>query len=308
MTNEAFKSKILRSINDMSTYTGYSSRTSILTKILNTKSIKLDQVEDEDIVRLDPRDAVKMRNGETSTLLIYVATKEKKLEINGFSETIKPNTIVAIFDGQRNDLEDKYFSPDMFYRKDLLGSLAFKTLAANSDVVYALDLDALEAKYSSKLLKLNRKEAKSGATAMMSPKEVESFSRDQMRKYRNILAERISNSIDSDVEKYIITLTQLMTNHVIFSDENQVIIDPSQGWAQSRRGSENLEVSTVANALRDVISTFGKLKRAQELFNAYAKKGDIFTSMSRSYEREVTQRLGELRKYLVAGEKQEVIY
>jgi len=208
--NEAFKSAKLASI-----FTGAGAIPEGLPKAFyRMTKLKLDKIEDEDIIEMSP--SLANRERRANAVYLYFTTNEKQNEYteDENSKTIPANTLLAITDGNNDWMNVTWTSNWALYPGKKKGGLtlskskrddsagyakspasgtygtgisSMKKVALLADRAYVLDLDVLKARYSSADIIDARKEAKTGAIAYKSDKD---FKADNKRRYSDIIANR----------------------------------------------------------------------------------------------------------------------
>lgn len=227
MLNESFKSMKLASLFRDSR--GKISK-ELAKSFYKMARIKLDQVEDTDIIEMDPKQAYKDKR---SNAVFFYFTENKKENPYSPSEyegdrIIPANTLLAIADGKNKFFEISHprwgynrKGPTMRGNAKTQDSIGVnkttskyggtglynvKRIAEVADRAYVLDLSVLRNKYSTADKISKRETAKKGAVAFMSDKE---FRNQNMAKYNEILATRAANdNIDKMVEDSIDELTK----------------------------------------------------------------------------------------------------
>ena len=276
MLNESFKSMKLASLFRDSR--GKISK-ELAKGFYQMAKIKLDQVEDTDIIEMDPKQAYKDKR--SNAVFFYFTENEKE---NPYSPSeyksdkiIPANTLLAIADGKNKFFEISY--PRRGYnrkgptmrgnakRQDSIGVnksnskyggtglTNVKRIAEVADRAYVLDLSVLRNKYSTTDITSKRETAKEGAVAFMSDKE---FRNQNMAKYNEILATRASNdNIDKMVEDSIDELTKQIKKGVKAGKKDRhgdIII----GMSPKDR---EIKIRDAANAISNLLSDYDSYAR-----------------------------------------------
>jgi hypothetical protein len=313
--NEALKSSILSSLIDMK----YAPK-DFLQYIYGYTKIALDQIEDTDILSMDPSRAYKRKAGRE--LVFYVVTNAKE---NPYAETsawsdeknLKPDTILGVANGQNEFMGASWsgrgYTPD---RKKMMakadqgiginknyrgygasGLYNVKRIAELADIAYVIDIDALQARLSTGTLTNNRAEAKRGAVALLDPKKIKE---ENVNRYKAIIAKRLTEgdkTIDKMIEKAIEDGTDLIKNAIKEKKMGQYgdIIagtDP--------RGRE-VKLSDVSSWLRNIMDDYARFTSAEE----NSKKDDYSGSY---YERELKQYALSIKERVAKFEKMDIAW
>ena len=313
--NEALKSSILASLVDMK----YAPK-EFLQYIYGYTKIALDQIEDTDILTLDPNTAYKRKAGKE--LVFYVVTNAKEnpyADKSAWSDekTLKPDTILGVANGQNEFMgaawSGRGYTPD---RKKIMtksdsgvginksyrgygasGLYNVKRIAELADVAYVINIDALQARLSTGTLSNNRDAAKRGAIALLDPKKIKE---ENMNRYKAIIAKRLTDgdkTIDKMIEKAINDGTDLIKNAVKAKQLGQYgdIIagtDP--------RGRE-VKLSDVSSWLTRIMDDYARFTSAEE----NSKKNEFGGGY---YEREVKQYALSIKERVAKFEKLDIAW
>lgn len=312
--NEALKSSILSSLIDMK----YAPK-DFLQYIYGYTKIALDQIEDTDILSMDPNRAYKRKAGRE--LVFYVVTNEKPnpyADSNAYAEkTLAADTILGVASGQNNFMgaswSGKGYSAD---RKKIMtksdqgvginkayrgygasGLYNVKRIAELADVAYVIDIDALQARLSTNTLSNNRAEAKMGAVALLDPKKIKD---ENMNRYKTIIAKRLTDgdkTIDKMIEKAVEDGTDLIKN-AIKEKKTGRYGDIIAGT--DPRGRE-VKLSDVSSWLTGIMDDYARFTSAEE----NSKKDEYSGSY---YEREVKQYALRIKESVAKFDKMDIAW
>lgn len=313
--NEALKSSILSSLIDMK----YAPK-DFLQYVYGYTKIALDQIEDTDILTMDPNTAYKRKAGKE--LVFYVVTNAKEnpyADKSAWSDekNLKPNTILGVANGQNEFMgaawSGRGYTPD---RKKIMtksdsgvginksyrgygasGLYNVKRIAELADVAYVINIDALQARLSTNTLSNNRDAARRGAVALLDPKKIKD---ENMNRYKAIIAKRLTDgdkTIDKMIEKAIEDGTDLIKNAVKAKKIGQYgdIIagtDP--------RGRE-VKLSDVSSWLTRIMDDYARFTSAEE----NSKKNEFGGGY---YEREVKQYALSIKERVAKFEKMDIAW
>lgn len=311
--NEALKSSILASLVDMK----YAPK-DFLQYVYGYTKIALDQIEDADILSMDPSRAYKRKAGRE--LVFYVVTNAKEnpyADSSAWSDekNLKPNTILGVASGQNEFMgaawSGRGYTQDrkkMMAKSDqgvginknyrgygASGLYNVKRIAELADIAYVIDIDALQARLSTNTISNNRAEARRGAVALLDPKKIKD---ENIARYRAIIAKRLTDgdkTIDKMIEKAIEDGTDLIKNAIKTKKIGQygdIIagIDPRD---------REVKLSDVANWLRGIMDDYARFTSAEE----NSKKDDYSGSY---YERELKQYALSIKERVAKFEKMDI--
>lgn len=226
--NEAFASQKLASL-----LTGGAHMDKDLPKAFYQMSkLKLDQIQDVDIIEMDPKEAKKEKRA--NAIYMYFTTNAKENPYAGKSawskeKQIPANTLLAITNGQNDWMAtawQKTYSRDKNATRTLkvgkredaagfkksgrgeynTGISSMKQVSELADRAYVLDLDILKARYSATSQRDERAAAKKGAIAFQNDKD---FKAENLSRYNTIIANRAAKMpIDTMVADAIDTISK----------------------------------------------------------------------------------------------------
>ena len=281
--------------------------------------IALDQIEDSDILSMDPSAAYKRKAGKE--LVFYVVTNSKEnpyADSGAFSDekNLAPNTILGVASGQnefmganwtggyRSTSRSKTMSKSdsgvginkSYKGYGASGLYNVKRIAELADVAYVIDIEALQARLSTNTMTTNRAEARKGAVALLDPKRIKD---DNINRYKSIIANRLTEgdkTIDKMIEKAIEDGTDLIKTAVKEKKMGQYgdIIagtDP--------RGRE-VKLSDVSSWLTRIMDDYAKFTSAEE--NSKQE------GHSNYYEREVKQYALSIKERVAKFDKMDIAW
>jgi hypothetical protein len=315
IVNEALKSSILSSLIDMK----YAPK-DFLQYIYGYTKIALDQIEDTDILSMDPSRAYKRKAGRE--LVFYVVTNAKEnpyADSSAWSDekNLKANTILGVANGQNEFMgaawSGRGYTPD---RKKVMaksdsgvginknyrgygasGLYNVKRIAELADVAYVIDIDALQARLSTNDISNNRAAAKRGATALLDPKKIKE---ENVNRYKAIIAKRLTEgdkTIDKMIEKAIEDGTDLIKNAIKEKKMGQY----GDIIAGTDPRDREVKLSDVANWLRNIMDDYARFTTAEE----NSKKDDYSGSY---YERELKQYALSIKERVAKFEKMDIAW
>jgi ribosomal protein L22 len=314
LVNEALKSSILSSLIDMK----YAPK-DFLQYIYGYTKIALDQIEDTDILSMDPNTAYKRKAGKE--LVFYVVTNAKENPYAdssawGDEKNLKPNTILGVASGQNEFMganwsgnyrstnrsktmskSDSGVGINKNYRGyGASGLYNVKRIAELADIAYVIDLDALQARLSTNTMTTNRAEARRGAVALLDPKKIKD---ENINRYKAIIAKRLTEgdkTIDKMIEKAIEDGTDLIKTAVKAKKIGQYgdIIagtDP--------RGRE-VKLSDVSSWLTRIMDDYARFTSAEENSKKDEYSGGYYEREVKSYALSIKERVAKFEKLDIA--------
>ena len=231
--NEAFKSSKLRNLMSMDQSAAYGKEKNLAKGLYGLSKIKLDQIEDSDLVDLAPKFAYKDLRKNRDYVVFYIVDNEKEnpyADSTSMTSMLKPGILAVSrgsdFLGVHYDQRDSRASSDKRGGKlafgmnkqddgavggnkkyrgySASGIYTVKRASELADRAIAIDITAM-GKSAQDLIK-QRAEAQEGAIAFKNDKD---FKKANMQRYKDILATKASKMpLDKMVEGAINTLTK----------------------------------------------------------------------------------------------------
>ena len=316
--NEKLKSSKLRGLLSMK-----KGNANILKAIYGFSKIRLDQIKDEQIIDIDPKQGKKAEG-----LVVYYTTQEKENPYVDRSSNsswtqrgnfkFQANTILGIgmgkdvaymtqhYDRKSGRTEyslttnDKFSKGDIGINKkyrgwDSTGVYNVKRMIDLADAAFVINTTALP---DSTDLRVKRGEQKRGATALMDPKE---FKNQNMEKYKAILQQRASSlPIDDLVVKAIEEVAKIMSDGVKKREVNKYGEFIMGTGADGRA----YRISDLNNFTNNLMQDYERWAKAADTV-ANAKGGDdeedtwavkYYGDEMKKYAKDIKDRLGKLKK------------
>jgi hypothetical protein len=221
---------------------------------------------------MTPNEAVRWKgNG----IVFYVSTTEKENPYSPDSRVsvIPANTLLAIASGDNKFYGTNYlkwqgvrmlskldkittYNSGIGIGKsgrgwDATGLTTVKKIAEVSDVAYVVDLDAISALGTGDL-RQSRRQAKSGAVALMTDKQ---FKESNMARYREILATRYENDgIDQEVQRAIDNATSMISAGMRSMNMGRY---GEISFGTSRRGAD-IRMSDITNWMSNLMNDYAR--------------------------------------------------
>ena len=271
--NEAFKSAKLANLFAV----GSAGTKDLAGAFYNFSKLAIDQIQDYDIIEMDPQTARKEKRA--NGVYFYIVTNQKENPYiegkipNTYNNGIIPsNTLLAITNGSNEWYSTSYhsysraetlkitktredaagFDKRDSKRYDGSGITSLTKVAELADIAYVIDLDVLKARYSTTQLTLQRADAKRGATAFQNDKD---FKAANKARYNEILAQKASElPMDSLVLGAIDTLATQIKDALSAGEKGRygeliVGLDP--------KGRE-IKMSDASNLMRNILDEYNR--------------------------------------------------
>ena len=317
--NEAFASQKLASL-----LTGGAHMDKDLPKAFYQMSkLKLDQIQDVDIIEMDPLSAKKEKRA--NAVYFYFTTNEKENPYAGKSawrdeRQIPANTLLAITNGtnewmatawQRSYSRDKNATRTLKvtkrddgagFKKSSRGEYnsgisSLKQVAELADRAYVLDLDILKARYSATAQRDERAAAKKGAIAFKNDKD---FKAENLARYNEIIANKASKlPIDKIVKDAIDTMSEQIKDALVKGEKGRygdIIVGTSD---KGREAKLRDAASHMQNILDDYQRYVNYVKQAEE--EEKAGYGSSYYSREvKNYAKNVTDKVKQIEGFSYA--------
>ena len=317
--NEAFASQKLASL-----LTGGAHMDKDLPKAFyNMSKLKLDQIQDVDIIEMDPATAKKEKRA--NAVYFYFTTNEKENPYAGKSawrdeRQIPANTLLAITNGQNEWMATEWqrsYSRDKNATRTLKvskrddgagfkkssrgeynsGISSLKQVAELADRAYVLDLDILKARYSATTQRDERAAAKKGAIAFKNDKD---FKAENLARYNEIIANKASKlPIDKIVKDAIDTMSEQIKDALVKGEKGRygdIIVGTSD---KGREAKLRDAASHMQNILDDYQRYVNYVKQAEE--EEKAGYGSSYYSREvKNYAKNVTDKVKQIEGFSYA--------
>ncbi len=327
---ETLKSSILSGILALGNGSRWGKKNNAdIVKYLYTKAkLKFDEIEDSDIITMDPRDAYKSKPA-TDQVIFYVTQNEKENPYfpndGGDNYAVIPaNTLLAVANGANDffgtawvggigrfgrggqtgfkNVGRKENDANLGINKrrsgyDSSGLTSVDRISKVADVAYVLDITALRQRFSTESERAAREEARKGATALIDPKK---FKDENMARYKAILATRmINDDIDGKVDTAVSTCADLIQKAIKakeFTRYNEVKI------GEDPRGRE-ITMRDLTNFMNNLLDDYSKYTgykndAKREADGGYSDK--YYEAQAKQHALYIKERLAKLDKMNIA--------
>ena len=324
MVVEAFKSMKL---SNLFATAGNDKKASVLAgAIYRTSGLRLDQIEDYDLIEISPADAYKSKGG--SKFVFYISDVEKENPYAPSDAYYTNKTVpgggylLGITDADNNfygttwsrgemlpggrrgpskvslkKIDGKPGSDSVGISKvykgyDATGLYNAKRISEVADRAVVLDMDLLKIRYSAASVKAERAAAKNGATAFKSDKE---FKDANIARYNAILTSKAMElPLDSEVLAAIDKLSSQIKDAVAnnkMNKYNELLIgtDPK---------GRDVKVSDAANLMRNILDDYSRycnyLSSAEEEASRWGTENSYYKREAGNYAKNVKDRIAKI--------------
>lgn len=317
--NEAFKSSLLASLFNNK----YGKFDSDLAKAFyGTAKIKMDLVEDEDLLTMDPIKAYK--NKQADTIIFYISDTPKEnpyapsdawhdhkqipgegylLAVASGENSFYTKSWGARYSSDRtrklvttdNNTSDSVGISKKYKGWDGTGLYNVKRIAEVADRAIVLNMALLKQKYSSVEQRNQREAAKKGAIAFKSDKD---FKSENMKRYQEILANKAAAlPLDKMVADAIETLTAQIKDGLTKGEKGQygdIII------GRKANGSE-AKMRDAANHMQNILDDYNRyvsyIAQAEESEKRYGQKETYYERESKTYAKHVKDKINQIKSF-----------
>ena len=319
MLTEAFKSSLLASLfNDK-----YGKFDKNLAKAFyGTARVKMDLIEDEDLLTLDPQKAYK--NKQEDTIIFYLSdtpkenpyaprdawTDHKYIPGEGYLLAVASgdNAFYTRSWGSRyssnreqslkrveNGSTDSIGISKKYKGWDGTGLYNVKRIAEVADRAIVLNMALLRQKYSSANQRADRAAAKAGAIAFKSDKD---FKSENTKRYQEILAIKAASlPLDKMVADAIDTLSAQIKDGLAKGEKGRygdIII------GKNKKGSE-VKMRDASNHMSSILDDYSRyvdyIKQAEESEARYGEKESYYERESKNYAKNIKDRINQIESF-----------
>lgn len=267
--NEAFKSMKLAQLLVPANKSRWNP--GIAQDFYNYAKVKLDQIEDHDLLEVDPRVAYKQKGGTKVKFFIIDNVKQSPYTEDSYDGRVQPG-IIAILNGDNEfmgssyvryggesgkklKVTDKSDSIGVDKRRKGYGATGLsspKRIADFADRAVVIDIDILRQRYSAEEQRAARATTKKGAIAFKSDKD---FKNENMARYREILANKAAAlPLDKMVEEAIDKLTAQIKAGLASGDKTKY---GEIKIGENKRGSA-VKMRDAANHMNNILDYYDR--------------------------------------------------
>ena len=319
--NEAFKSSLFASLF---TKRGGKIDKNLAKAFYGTAKVKMDLIEDEDLLTMDPQTAYK--NKQADTIIFYISdtpkenpyaprdswTDHKSIPGEGYLLAVASgdNTFyTSVWGGGRfsggnrelalkkvdNGSTDSIGISKKYKGWDGTGLYNVKRIAEVADRAIVLNMALLRQKYSSEEQRAERASAKKGAVAFKSDKD---FKKDNMARYQEILANKAASlPLDKMVADAIEALTNQIKDGLAKGEKGRygdlIIGRKANGSEAKMRDASN----HMSNILDDYSRYVDYIKQAEESEKRYGDRESYYERESKNYAKNIKDKINQIESF-----------
>ena len=314
LITEAFKSSMLASLFRTK---GAKMDATLAKAFYGTSKIKMDLVEDEDILVVNPETAYK--NKQADSIIFYVSDvpKENPYAPSDAWYDHKPipgeGYLLAVASGENAFYTKSWGKYDRQYKLtkgsesdsigiskkykgwDGTGLYNVKRIAEMADRAIVLNMTLLRQKYSSVEQRNQRDAAKKGAIAFKSDKD---FKKENMDRYHQILADKAASlPLDTIVKEAIEKLANQIKDGLAagkVGKYNDIIIGTKKNGSEAKMRDASNHMS---NILDDYTRYVSYIKQAEESKERYGETESYYERESKNYAKAITDRVAQIDNF-----------
>jgi hypothetical protein len=319
--NEAFKSSLFASLF---TKRGGKIDKNLAKAFYGTAKVKMDLIEDEDLLTMDPQTAYKNKQADTIIFYISDTPKEnphaprdawsdhKTIPGEGYLLAVASgdNTFyTAVWGGGRfsggnrelalkkvdNGSTDSIGISKKYKGWDGTGLYNVKRIAEVADRAIVLNMALLRQKYSSEGQRAERASAKKGAVAFKSDKD---FKKDNMARYQEILANKAASlPLDKMVADAIEALTTQIKDGLAKGEKGRygdIIIGRKANGSEAKMRDASNHMS---NILDDYSRYVDYIKQAEESEARYGDRESYYERESKNYAKNIKDKINQIESF-----------
>lgn len=317
--NEAFKSSLLASLFT-NKYGKFDDK--LAKAFYGTAKVKMDLIEDEDLLTMDPATAYK--NKQSDTIIFYISDNPKQnpyapsdswsdaknIPGGGYLLAVASgeNAFYTVSWGSRwssdrqlglktvdNNASDSIGISKKYKGWDGTGLYNVKRIAEMADRAIVLNMALLRQKYSSEGERSARAAARKGATAFKSDKD---FKKENMDRYHTILADKASQlPLDSIVKEAIEKLADQIKKGLEAGKVGRygdVIIGVKANGSEAKMRDASNHMS---NILDDYSRYVSYVKQAEDSEARYGQKESYYEREAKNYAKNITDKVAQIDSF-----------
>lgn len=312
LLTEAFKSMKLAQLLTPKKKTNWNK--GLAQEFYNYTKVKMDKIEDHDLLEVDPQVAYKQKGGTKVKFFLIDNEKQSPYGDDTYDGKI-PAGLIAVLDGNNDFMGSVYkrFSSDKgrvltkTNKGDSIGvdkrrkgygatGLSSATRIADfADRAIVIDIDILRQRYSAEQQRTERAAAQKGAIAFKSDKE---FKAENMARYREILANKAAAlPIDKMVLDAIDKMTAQIKEGLAKGEKTEYgeikIGENKRGRAVKLRDAAN-HIQNILDKYDRYVSYIGKAEQEKA---TYGKENSYYAQESKTYAKEVKDKINQIDSF-----------
>jgi len=321
MLAEAFKSSLLSSLF-INKYGKFDK--DLAKSFYGTAKVKMDIIEDEDLLTIDPQTAYK--NKQADTIIFYISDTPKEnpyAPSDGYSDHRHipgEGYLLAVASGDNafytsvwggghfsrgnrerslkkvdNGSTDSIGISKKYKGWDGTGLYNVKRIAEMADRAIVLNMALLRQKYSSEGQRSERAAAKKGAIAFKSHKD---FKKENMDRYHQILANKAASlPLDKMVSDAIESLTNQIKDGLAKGEKGRyddIIIGRKANGSEAKMRDASNHMSSILDDYNRYVSY---IAQAEESENQYGDRESYYERESKNYAKNIKDKIGQIESF-----------
>lgn len=311
--NESFKSSMLA---NLFTRDGGKFDQALAKGFYNATKIKLDLVEDEDLITIDANTAYKNKQSDTIVFYISDTPKENPYTPAGAYSSNKnipgEGYLLAVASGDNKFYDNAWsrYNQDRSFKEvdnnptdsigigkrysgwDATGLYNVKRISEVADRAVVINVTLLKQKYSSANQRAERLAARSGATAFKSDKD---FKTENMNRYHTILAQKAASMpMDTLVSDGIETISNQIKDALLKGEKGKygdIIIGTSS------KGKE-CKLSDAAYHMKNILDDYqryvGYIQQEEDTITRYGQAESYYKREMQNYAKSIKDRVDQI--------------
>lgn len=307
--NEAFKSMKLAKLLTPKKKSSWNK--GIAQEFYNYTKVKLDKVEDHDLLEVDPKVAYKQKGGTKVKFFLIDNEKQSPYTKDSYDGRI-PAGLIAVLDGNNDFMGAVYrrFSSEkgrVLTKTDKADSLGVdkrrkgygatglssaKRIADFADRAIVIDVDILRQRYSAQQQKDSRTAAKKGAIAFKSDKE---FKAENIARYNEILANKAASlPLDKMVKDAIDKLADQIKEGLAKGEKGRygdIII------GKNSKGNE-AKMRDASNHMSNILDDYGRYVQyvadGEKEKEEWGKENSYYAREAKNYAKNIKDKINQI--------------
>ena len=307
--NEAFKSMKLAQLLTLSKKSSWNK--GIAQEFYNYTKVKLDLIEDHDLLEVDPQTAYKQKGGTKVKFFLIDNEKQSPYTEDSYDGRIQPG-LIAVLNGNNDFMgavyrrysnekgriltkTDKADSLGVDKRRKGYGATGLssaKRIADFADRAIVVDIDILRQRYSAEQQRTERAAAQKGAIAFKSDKE---FKAENIARYNEILANKAAAlPLDKMVKGAIDKLADQIKEGVAKGEKGRygdIII------GKNSKGNE-AKMRDASNHMSNILDDYGRyvqyIADGEKEIAEWGKENSYYAREAKTYAKNIKDKINQI--------------
>ena len=309
MLTEAFKSMKLAQLLTPKKKTNWDK--GLAQEFYNYTKVKMDKIEDHDLLEIDPQTAYKQKGGTKVKFFLIDNEKQSPYTEDRYDGKISAG-LIAVLDGNNDFMGSVYkrFSSDKgrvltkTNKADSLGVdkrrkgygatglSSAKKIADFADRAIVIDIDILRQRYSAEQQRTERAAAQKGAIAFKSDKE---FKAENVARYKEILANKaaalpLDKMVNDAIDKIAAQIKEGLAKGEK-TNYGEIKI------GENKRGSA-VKMRDAANHMQNILDNYDRyvnyVAQAEKEKAEWGKENSYYEAESKTYAKEVKDKINQI--------------